>query len=723
MNIYGLTFVDLFPLMSLVFIMFLGMLVLSRSGKSPLSRLFFAMVVIIALWEIGTFMMFMSSNDQQIDFWDRFIYLGVVFFPAIQYQFSLEATFYNKRRKLILAFAYLLSICFLVLSRTTYFVSGVFHYYWGAHTRAQLGHHFFIAFFFIFALAFVYNFAKGLRKINDKTERSRALYYIVAFLFLNVVAGLGYLPAYGIPVYPISLIAPLVFSVLITYAIIFYGLMDIKIMVRSYLVYFFSLLSVVVPAAGLIYLFSFAPPLYSYLAYLLFLVFALLLFPALRKYFYKIANKHLFSSLYDVRELVYDLNIGLHSSLNVDHVLNSIIGILNQAFHSEAITMISYNSQVSRWEVLHNHGFDFEAENISLSYETCVSAFSAGHSILLQKENKNLFNQYSFSLEFIKKPPVEVVVPISIKGRLVGFLLFAAKESGDSYNSGDLQVLDTVSAGIAIAIENALLYENTRKFNVKLKSEINKATKRLQKQNEELKKLSSAKDEFIGIVSHQLRTPLTGIRWFTELLLDSSEKKKSGATEAQKLDFLQQISVSNKRMIQLVDDLLNVSHMETDGKFKISKEIFDVKLVIDEVLNENISLINSKKLKIVNEIPAGLKVFADEGKIKQVWNNFISNATKYGLLGTEIKISETEKDDKFVFSVQDHGIGIPDDQKERLFEKFFRANNAILQDPNGNGLGLYIVKEIVKMHGGEIWVDSEENKGSTFFFSLPQKME
>ncbi len=272
-----------------------------------------------------------------------------------------------------------------------------------------------------------------------------------------------------------------------------------------------------------------------------------------------------------------------------------------------------------------------------------------------------------------------------------------------------------VEANFSQAKSNKALEDLTKNLNKKVAEQ----TKDITAKANRLQELLNISTEFVSIVSHQMRTPLTGIRWFTELLIEDSKNPAKQDGE-HKLDFLQQIYDSNKRMIQLVDDLLNVSHIETDGKFKINKETLKVKAVVEEVLKDNITLIDAKKLIIVNGIPDDLSAFADNEKIKQVWSNFISNATKYSPNGTTVTISE-ENDPKkgLVFSVKDQGIGIPKDQRARLFEKFFRANNAVLQDPNGNGLGLYIVKKIVEMHGGKVWVDSEEGKGSTFYFSLP----
>jgi two-component system sensor histidine kinase VicK len=232
--------------------------------------------------------------------------------------------------------------------------------------------------------------------------------------------------------------------------------------------------------------------------------------------------------------------------------------------------------------------------------------------------------------------------------------------------------------------------------------------------------IEKMKDEFVGLASHQLRTPLTGIKWFSELLI----RNKYQNLNQEQLDFLEQIKISNQRMIKLVNELLDISHIETGQKFEIKKADFKVNDVINEVLTENISLIKTKELNIVNEIPDNLLIFADYVKIRQVLSNLISNATKYTPAKKTIKITTKTDTIKGLveISVSDEGMGIPAAQKSRLFEKFFRADNARIQEPNGTGLGLYIARELIRAHGGEMWFESEENKGTTFFFSIPLKI-
>lgn len=165
--------------------------------------------------------------------------------PALQYHFSLIETASNKTRKGMLIFAYILSFVFLILSRLDYFVSDVFEYKWGVHAKAQFLHHLFIVYFFFFIFALLYNFYQKWKNAQISEEKGKMEYFVISFMILNLIGGLGYLPAYGVSIYPISFIAPLAFSILIAYAIARHQLLDIKVVAAQLLVFIIWALALV----------------------------------------------------------------------------------------------------------------------------------------------------------------------------------------------------------------------------------------------------------------------------------------------------------------------------------------------------------------------------------------------------------------------------------------------------------------------------------------------
>jgi signal transduction histidine kinase len=235
----------------------------------------------------------------------------------------------------------------------------------------------------------------------------------------------------------------------------------------------------------------------------------------------------------------------------------------------------------------------------------------------------------------------------------------------------------------------------------------------------EREQIEKMKSEFVSVASHQLRTPLTGIKWFVDLMI----RGKAGAVSAEQKDFLEQIHASNERMIALVEDLLNVSRIETGKKFEIKKVPADLISIIDSLATDLIGLAHKHEVTIqkTDNVPNTLVTPIDAYKIRQVFANLLSNAVKYSKSGGIVTVDYMNKPDtrSVVVVIKDTGLGIPEKQQGRMFEKFFRADNVQTKETDGTGLGLYIAKAIIEGHGGKIWFKSKENVGTSFFVELP----
>jgi len=235
---------------------------------------------------------------------------------------------------------------------------------------------------------------------------------------------------------------------------------------------------------------------------------------------------------------------------------------------------------------------------------------------------------------------------------------------------------------------------------------------------EQLAEASRMKSEFINIVSHQLRSPLTNIKWTFEIL--SSDDFE--VPESKQEEYFINVKDNIARMVELIDDLLIVSRIE-QGRLPIRKKEFNLKELTEFQISRYKVFAEASHIKLSLYIQENLpKIFADPSLLKLVIENLIDNAIRYTKGGGEVTVGIKKRDNKnIIFSVKDSGVGIPQKEQAYIFQKFFRAENALKNRTKGSGLGLYVCRIIVEKSGGRIWFDSQENKGTIFHFTLPIK--
>lgn len=231
-----------------------------------------------------------------------------------------------------------------------------------------------------------------------------------------------------------------------------------------------------------------------------------------------------------------------------------------------------------------------------------------------------------------------------------------------------------------------------------------------QKQNEQ------RKNDFIAIVSHELKTPLTSLSAYVQMLHGKAVKTNDGFTAGA----LEKANKQVKKMTTLINGFLNVSRLEA-GKIQIDKQLFDMAKLIKETEAEIETTISTHRIVFAPVNPTF--VVADRDKIGQVINNFISNAVKYSPAGNKIDVACVQIDGRIQVSVKDQGMGVSITDMQHLFDRYYRVESSHMQTISGFGIGLYLCAEIIKRHDGKIWAKSDVGLGSTFYFSLPLAQE
>ncbi len=265
------------------------------------------------------------------------------------------------------------------------------------------------------------------------------------------------------------------------------------------------------------------------------------------------------------------------------------------------------------------------------------------------------------------------------------------------------------------AITNALKQQRLSLDNKKLVESLQRSNRLLCKANKELKKANRLKSEFMAAMSHELRTPLNVIIGFSQLMLDGVPRE---INEEQR-QCLEDILSSGEHLLNMVNDILDLSKVES-GKMELRLSNIALTDVIESLRRTMMPLLTQREqsldVKLEKRLPL---ILVDEARVRRVLLNLLSNASNFTPDGGKLEVRAVREGDRCQVSVIDNGIGIEKEDQERIFEAFDRVDNSVTREKGGTGLGLTIAKQIVEMHCGRIWVESEYGNGSSFMFTLP----
>lgn len=446
---------------------------------------------------------------------------------------------------------------------------------------------------------------------------------------------------------------------------------------------------------------------YSELINVLFIMVIVGLFGPILAFFKKQTDNLFYRDAYDTQYVLNTINITLVNTVKLDDIVKKVATTIEKELKITRVEfLLGSNVGVQRLSrVRNNSGSLAQTGDISASLKFMKD--SSAKIVVYSDETVS-----KSVLEEMRNAGIDCMIRMTANGERVGLMLVAPRKSGNAFNAADLQLLEIVADEIAIAIQNALHFEEIQQFNITLQERVEQATKELRKTNDKLKKLDETKDEFISMASHQLRTPLTSVKGYLSMVLEGD----AGELNDLQRQLLGQSYSSSQRMVYLISDLLNLSRLNT-GKFVIEPAEVDLREVVAAEIDQLRETAKSRGVSIVYNAPQSFPLLMlDETKTHQVVMNFLDNAIYYTPTGGEVHVSLVETATAVEYRVKDSGIGVPRSEQHRLFSKFYRAENARRVRPDGTGLGLFMSKKVVVAQGGSIIFESEEGKGSTFGF-------
>jgi signal transduction histidine kinase len=442
---------------------------------------------------------------------------------------------------------------------------------------------------------------------------------------------------------------------------------------------------------------------------LLFGVLALMVaysFQPLRKAFEHFTDRIFYKDRYDSDELLSKLTKIMATTLGLSNLTEKLlIKLVPEMKISKAAFVLMNKGKVTHIE---NAGFD---KNVKFISTDILSLVEKGKLIFIEEARDKHIKKIMYNLG------ITVSVPLLVGKKELGVLLLGHKLSGEVYTDQDIKFLEILAPETSVAIENAKAYEEIRKFSITLQKEVEKATSDLRHANERLKELDKLKDEFMSIASHELRTPMTAIKSYVWLVLNN----KSGEVGSKIRNYLTKVYDSSERMIAMINDMLNVSRIET-GRLQLEIVPASIPKVLDQVVGELSAKAAETGVEIKTTKEAVIPlVLVDRDKLAEIFTNLIGNALKFTSKGGAVTVTSQKSGGMVETSVTDTGIGISKENIEKLFKKYGKLNEsyATVSPSTGTGLGLYITKQYLEKMHGTVSVKSTLGKGTTFTFSLP----
>ena len=702
MNVHALQ-----SLLAAIIFLFLALFVYYQKKENPLNRNFTALILCTCIWNIDVFGIRSAPYDDYAELWGKIFRPALIFIPPASLHFVINFLGLKQDQKILkwlLRAAYGNSIFFTGINWTPYFTGDAVKYAWGYTVQTGPLYPYFIATFFIFMLI---SFTLLLRNYfkADQYQKQRIKYFSLALIISFFFGSIGFLPMLGLEIYPIGNIAVTIGFFIVAYSVVQHRLMDVSVFMAKALGYILSIAILAIPLTlALIFLeeyfFQKTAVTFSIIMLLMGVIVAVA-FGKIKSQMDRAMHQIIVKDKYFYHRVLEEFSRRLVTIVDLNRLLNMLADTVERSMGVSRISIFLYNSEKEAFRLALVRGSP-ESEMMNIFFKSTDPSIQwlqeKKESVLRAEVERNPKGPKAKEiLEMMGRLQAEVCLPLVYMDRLVGFINLGHKLAKEMYYREDLDLLNTLANQVAIAVENANLYENLKK------------SQRIMRRTDRLASLGT----LISSLAHEIRNPLVSIKTFTQLLPERMEDEEF------RNYFLKVASGEIDRLTTLINELLGFARPSEpnlrgeDMNALIEKMEF---LVITEARKKNISI--SKNF--TSNLPL---VMVDAEQIKQVLLNILLNAVQSipgeGQIWVETRVVRIPREDttvRFVqIEVRDTGVGIPKENMEKVFDPFFSTR------PDGSGLGLAISYQIIHEHGGFIDLESEVGKGTSFRVHLALK--
>ncbi|KKQ61450.1 MAG: Signal transduction histidine kinase [Parcubacteria group bacterium GW2011_GWE2_38_18] len=701
----------------------LAFFVIYKNYKSTLNRSWFFVSFLMGVWSLGLWGVVISNTYIEALFFQYILDLSAIFIPLSFFKFSINLLKINdKKRKQF--------IIFLILSSLIAFMSFTSLFKKGMAPLLEYNFNFWInpgSLYSIFPIyfSFLMFYSFYLIIINFKNfkgaERSQIRYILIAGIIGFLGGATNFFPQV-IKIYPVGNYFVILYIVSVAYAILRHRLMGIRTIASKVYTYilastfvfivFYSIVSV--EEKYLSGIFSSISLTINVLVAVLFSNAFIFILEKIQK-----SSDQIFFKGRTPQKILKELSLRLSSSINIDKLMSILSHEFKKILATEDIDVFLFQKNTVNKSGKEKYAFVSILNNKGkIASSNIISETILNNKAALVRDEAEKRGEVKL-VEQLDKLKAKIVAPLIMRDKVIGLILLGGKISDDAYTQEDIEFLEIISSQAAVAIENARLYKEVDDFSKTLQQKVDEQTQELKDKAEHMKKLMEMRSEFLDITSHQLRTPVSVIKGVLSMMQEGS------IPENKKAEFLNAAMDKSIKLGEIINDILRASEMDSD-KFTMNVRAVDLNEILEKIKSDKMktSLVRNVVLTFNFTKEPLPPVMTDEKYIEQAIVNLINNAFQYTPEGT-ITVTTSADKDFVTIRVADTGIGIPDKDRKKMFQKFGRAENAKEAFTDGSGLGLFIIKQIVDANpGSKIEIEKTEvGKGTTFALTLPVARE